>query len=94
MRINELSKLKQAENWAGIENLLSKNLQPVSPRPIFINDLRTRLENPESVELEPAGKTIKFFFAVIGLISGLVIMVFTIRFFVNVLTQTRNRRSI
>ncbi len=91
MSSDDLSRYKQKENWAGLENYLSKNLHPVLPRSVFIDNLRSRLENPDSVTLETVGKTSRYLFAVISLIVGLVVMVLTARLFVLVVSRARKR---
>ncbi len=92
MKSDKSSSFKQAENWIGLENLLSKNLQPVSPRSVFVDHLRSRLENPDSVTLDPIGKTSRFVLILIGIVTGLVLIVFTVRIFVYVYSRARTRR--
>lgn len=93
MMKNELSSKDLAESWSGIENYLSKNLRPVSPGTVFIDNLRTRLENPDSVTLETAGKTRQYLLTLSGFLAGLALTVVTIYLFVQTVTQVRRRRS-
>jgi hypothetical protein len=93
MMKNELSSKNMVESWSGIENYLSQNLRPVSPGSVFIDNLRTRLENPDSVTLETAGKTRQYLFTLSGFIAGLGLMVLTIYLFVQTVIQVRRRRS-
>jgi hypothetical protein len=93
MMKNELSSKNMVESWSGIENYLSQNLRPVSPGSVFIDNLRTRLENPDSVTLETAEKTRQYLFTLSGFIAGLGLMVLTIYLFVQTVIQVRRRRS-
>ena len=93
MMKNELSSKKKVESWSGIENYLSENLRPVSPGSVFIDNLRIRLENPDSVTLETAGKTRQYLFALSGVITGLALMILTIYLFVQAVTQVRRRQG-
>jgi hypothetical protein len=93
MKSFDLTNKNTEENWSDLEYVLQKNLQPVSPRSVFIHNLRSRLENPDHISLETSGKTRRYTIAVFGLIFGLLGMVLTAWIIVNVLLRARKRRS-
>ena len=65
------AKTTDENDWAEIEALLSRNLQPVPPRPAFIGDLKGKLENGEGFLQDTLSKTQFYLLGVFGLVTAL-----------------------
>jgi hypothetical protein len=93
---------KGKQNLERVESVLESGLQPVSPRPEFIQNLHKGLMNYNMIEIDDTSQDIRrpLVFALIGIIGLFFLFSLWIRFMLVILSalgmiqSSRNRKSI
>jgi hypothetical protein len=58
----------------GLEDRLSRFIQPVNPDPEFIDTLRTKITHPSTVILETGKRRMGFLVIAAGLVTGVLVV--------------------
>jgi hypothetical protein len=76
---NWLKPSGKVEDWSVLEDFLGKNFHPVSPNPMFIDNLRKNLRRGSQITLENLDQSWVFLFSFLAIFGGIVLIVLWLR---------------